>query len=83
MTITATHTFGDESWEHYPGAFQRLVDLLKNKPGVFMVSGDVHRNTTYDDSGVIEIVTSAAARNGIVFGSPRKTMRSSNLTRKN
>jgi alkaline phosphatase D len=69
---TTLHTFADESWEQYPGAFKRLVDLLSVRIGALVVSGDVHRNATYDDSGIIEIVTSAVARNGIVFGSPRK-----------
>jgi phosphodiesterase/alkaline phosphatase D-like protein len=69
---TTLHTFGDESWEQYPGAFNRLVNLLKNRKGCLVVSGDVHRNATYDDSGVIEIVSSAAARRGIVFGALRK-----------
>ena len=69
---TTLHTFGDESWEQYPAAFRRLVDLLRGRAGALVLSGDVHRNAVYDDSGVVEIVTSAAARNGIVFGSPRK-----------
>jgi len=69
---TTLHTFGDESWEQYPGAFGRMVNLLRDRVGAFIVSGDVHRNALYDDSGVIEIVTSGVARNGIVFGSPRK-----------
>jgi alkaline phosphatase D len=69
---TTLHTFGDESWEQYPSAFQRLTTLLSGRKGALVVSGDVHRNATYDDSGVIEIVTSGVARNGIVFGSPRE-----------
>ena len=69
---TTIHTFGDESWEQYPGAFQRLNKLLAHQVGKLVVSGDVHRNAAYDDSGVIEIVTSGVARNGIVFGSPRQ-----------
>ena len=69
---TTLHTFGDESWEQYPAAFERLVTLLRGRAGALVLSGDVHRNATYDDSGVIEIVTSAVARNGLVFGSPRK-----------
>ncbi len=36
------------------------------------VSGDVHLNACYDDNGVIEIVTSAVARRGLVFGAPRR-----------
>jgi alkaline phosphatase D len=69
---TTLHTFGDESWEQYPQAFQRLVNLLKNRNGALVLSGDVHRNAVYDDSGIIELVTSAAARKGLVFGAHRK-----------
>jgi alkaline phosphatase D len=69
---TTLHTFADESWEQYPAAFQRLVKLLAPIPGAFVLSGDVHRNAAYDDSGVVEIVTSAVARRGLVFGAARK-----------
>lgn len=69
---TTLHTFADESWEQYPGAFKRIVKLLKDRPGALVVSGDVHRNAVYDDSGVIEIVSSGVARRGIVFGGLRK-----------
>ena len=69
---TTLHTFGDESWEDYPGAFSRMRELLQKKRGAFIASGDVHRNALYDDSGVVEVVTSAVARHGIVFGAPRK-----------
>lgn len=70
---TTFHTFGDESWEQYPGAFERMRSLLlKHQARVMIVSGDVHRNALYDDSGVIEVVSSGVARNGIVFGQPRK-----------
>ncbi len=69
---TTVHTFGDESWEQYSGAFQRLVNLLGKKKGALVLTGDVHRNAVYDDSGVIELVSSAVARNGIVFGAERR-----------
>ncbi len=69
---TTFHTFGDESWEQYPTAFERMRALLKDRRGGMIVSGDVHRNALYDDSGVIEVVSSAVARHGIVFGAPRK-----------
>lgn len=72
VSSTTLHTFGDESWEQYPAAFQRMVQMLSRKPGAFILSGDVHRNAAYDDSGVVEIVTSAVARKGIVFGAPRQ-----------
>ena len=69
---TTFHTFGDESWEQYPTAFERMRVLLKDRRGGMIVSGDVHRNALYDDSGVIEVVSSAVARHGVVFGAPRK-----------
>ncbi len=69
---TTLHTFGDESWEQYPTAFRRLVALLSGRKGALVASGDVHRNAVYDDSGVIEIVTSAVARKGLVFGTQRQ-----------
>lgn len=69
---TTLHTFADESWEQYPGAFARLVQLLKGRRGALVVSGDVHRNAVYDDSGVVEVVSSAVARRGIVFGALRQ-----------
>lgn len=69
---TTLHTFAGESWEQYPGAFARLVKLLQGRRGALVVSGDVHRNAVYDDSGVIEVVSSAVARRGIVFGALRR-----------
>lgn len=66
------HRWRDESWEDYPAAFERMRDLLRNRSGRFILSGDIHRNAAYDDSGVIEIVTSGVARNGLIFGTPRR-----------
>ncbi|MBL8342622.1 MAG: alkaline phosphatase D family protein [Rubrivivax sp.] len=69
---TTLHTFGDESWEQYPVAFGRLTQLLAAHPAALVLSGDVHRNAAYDDSGTIEIVTSGVARRGLVFGGERR-----------
>lgn len=69
---TTFHTWGDESWEDYPAAFDRMRRLIGDRRGALVVSGDVHRNAAYDDSGVVEIVTSGAARKGLLFGAPRK-----------
>ena len=66
------HDFIGESWEQYPGAFDRMRRLLSEKDGTLIISGDVHRNELYDDSGVMEIVTSAVARKSVVFGKKRK-----------
>lgn len=66
------HSFGDESWEQYPAAFGRMRDLLRGRKGALIASGDVHRNALYDDSGVLEVVTSAIARNSLLFGAPRR-----------
>jgi alkaline phosphatase D len=69
---TTVHRWGDESWEQYPGAFQRLLQLVGRRRGALVVSGDVHQNAAYDDSGLVEIVTSAVARRGLVFGRQRR-----------
>ncbi|HJU40629.1 MAG TPA: alkaline phosphatase D family protein [Tahibacter sp.] len=69
---TTLHTYADESWERYPTAFRRMVDLLAGRQGALVLSGDVHRNAAYDDSGVIELTSSAVARKGVVFGGKRR-----------
>ena len=69
---TTLHAFGDQSWEQYPAAFKRMTALLRGRPGALMVSGNVHRNAAYDESGVIEIVTSGVAHRGLAFGGLRK-----------
>lgn len=69
---TTFHQFGDESWEQYPAAFERLRALIGHRKGALVLSGDVHRNALYDDSGVLEVVTSAVARKGLMFGVARK-----------
>lgn len=69
---TTLHTFADESWEQYPAAFRRIVALLAGRRGALAVTGDVHRNETYDDSGLIEVVTSAVARRGLGLGAERR-----------
>ena len=69
---TTLHCFGNESWEQHPTAFQRLRALLALRPGALVVSGDLHRNAVYDDSGVIEIVSSGVARIGAVFKAERR-----------
>lgn len=69
---TTLHEYADESWEQYPTAFRRMVDLLQGVKGALVLSGDVHRNAVYDDSGVIELTSSAVARRGIVFGAKRR-----------
>jgi alkaline phosphatase D len=68
---TTVHTWGNESWEMYPAAFNRLRDLVRGRQGALVLSGDVHRNAAYDDSGILEIVTSAVARESFVFGKVR------------
>ena len=71
-SATTLHAFGDQSWEHYPAAFRRMAALLRGRAGALLVSGDVHRNAAYDESGVIEIVTSGVAHRGRAFGGLRK-----------
>lgn len=69
---TTVHRWADESWEQYPSAFARMVNLLGGRNGALVLSGDVHQNCVYDDSGVVEIVSSGVARRGMVFGKPRR-----------
>ena len=69
---TTLHDFGEESWEHYPAAFERLRRMLARHPAALVLSGDVHRNAAYDDSGTIEIVTSGVAGRGMKFGAERR-----------
>jgi alkaline phosphatase D len=69
---TTFHDFGGESWEPYTAAFNRMCDLLKGRSGTLITSGDIHRNTMYDDTGVMELVTSAVARLGATNKAPRK-----------
>jgi hypothetical protein len=49
------------------GGIRPMVRLLRDRPGALILSGDAHRNAVYDDSGVIEIVSSAVARRSLVF----------------
>jgi phosphodiesterase/alkaline phosphatase D-like protein len=65
---TPLYNWGDECWEQYPLACQRLLALLKDRTGALFLSGDAHRNAAYDDAGVIEVVCSAVARLGRASG---------------
>jgi phosphodiesterase/alkaline phosphatase D-like protein len=72
-TSTPVHRFGEnESWEDHPGAFIRLRDLVAGRAGTLVVSGDIHHNDQYDDSGVVELVSSGVSRKGWVFGGKRE-----------
>ena len=71
---TTFHQFTAESWEQLPRDVQRLRTLLAPRRGAVVVSGDLHRNAVYDDSDVIEIVSSAAARVGAVFKAARRNL---------
>ena len=59
------HKWKTEAWEEYPIAFQRMIALLGSRCGAFILSGDIHMNGAYDESGVIEIVTSSVARKSL------------------
>jgi alkaline phosphatase D len=72
-TSTPVHKFGqNEAWEDHPGAFARLRDLLAGRPGTLVLSGDIHHNDQYDDSGVVELVSSGVSRKGWVWGGKRE-----------
>jgi hypothetical protein len=69
---TTFHAFASESWEEYPVAFARMREMLRARAGALVISGDVHRNALYDDSGVIEVVTSGVAGRGSIFDAYRQ-----------
>ena len=71
-SATTFHAFGDQSWEQYPAAFQRMRTLLSSRAGALIVSGDAHRNAVYDESGVIEVVTSGVAQCSRAFACVRQ-----------
>lgn len=72
-TSTPVHQFGqNESWEDHQGAFMRLRDLIAGRPGTLVVSGDIHHNDQYDDSGIVELVSSGVSRKGWLFGGKRE-----------
>ena len=58
--------------DHQAAAFERLRQLIGNRKGALLISGDIHSNQSYDDSGVIELVSSGVSRRGIVFGGLRE-----------
>ncbi|MEZ5653253.1 MAG: alkaline phosphatase D family protein [Burkholderiaceae bacterium] len=59
------HKFFD-SWQTYEAACDRMVALLRARPGVVLVTGDIHANAVCDDSGLIEIVSSGVARRDLI-----------------
>lgn len=69
---TTFHAWRGESWEAYPAAFARLRAMLARRPGALVVAGDLHANGLYDDSGVVEVVSSGIARRGRVYGVERR-----------
>jgi alkaline phosphatase D len=65
---TPLHDYRSESWLTYPAARERLIALLRDQPGTLFLAGDVHDNELGFADGVIEVVSSAAARRGKVMG---------------
>lgn len=65
---STVHDYGNSCWEHYPAAFARLRRLLASHPAALVLSGDIHRNAAYDESGVIELVSSGVASRSRLFG---------------
>ncbi len=61
---SSLHDYGSESWHAWPAARRRLVALLRDRPGVLFLAGDVHDNELGEADGVIEVVSSAVARRG-------------------
>jgi alkaline phosphatase D len=58
------HDYRSEGWRAWPAARSRMVELLRDQPGVLFLAGDVHDNELGYADGVIEVVSSAVARVG-------------------
>ncbi len=61
------HDYRSEGWLAWPAARERLVGLLRDRPGVLFLAGDVHDNEIGQADGVIEVISSAVARIGKVM----------------
>ena len=62
------HDYRSEGWLGWPAARQRMLELLRDQPGVLFLAGDVHDNELGCADGVIEVVSSAVARRGKLVG---------------
>jgi phosphodiesterase/alkaline phosphatase D-like protein len=58
------HDYRSEGWLQWPAARARMVELLRDRPGLLFLAGDVHDNEIGEADGVIEVVSSAVARVG-------------------
>jgi phosphodiesterase/alkaline phosphatase D-like protein len=65
---TPLHDYRSEGWLAWPAARARLIELLRDRPGVLFLSGDVHDNELGAADGVIEVVSSGVARRGKIVG---------------
>ncbi len=65
---TPLNDYRSESWLVYSAARARLIALLRDRPGTLVLAGDVHDNELGFSDGVIEVVSSAAARRGKIVG---------------
>ncbi len=61
------HDYRSEGWLAWPAARARMLELLRDTPGVLFLAGDVHDNELGEADGVIEVVSSAAARIGKIM----------------
>jgi alkaline phosphatase D len=61
------HDYGSEGWLAWPTARERMVGLLRDRPGALFLAGDVHDNELGEADGVIEVVSSAVARIGKIM----------------
>jgi phosphodiesterase/alkaline phosphatase D-like protein len=56
------HDYRSEGWLAWPAARERLVESLRDRPGVLFLGGDVHDNEIGQADGVVEVVSSGIAR---------------------
>jgi len=61
------HEYGSEGWRAWPAARERMLGLLRGRPGVLFLAGDVHDNELGSAGGAIEVISSAVARRGKIL----------------
>jgi alkaline phosphatase D len=54
-----------ECWTKFPRARNQVLDLLAGRSGVLYLSGDIHSNEIGDADGLVEVVSSGAARHSL------------------
>ena len=60
----ARGTFSMDSWDGYPAARQRLLDMFARRPGGIILTGDVHRAWANEVASLVEFVGTSITSEG-------------------